>query len=148
MKHFVILMTLIGGFLTPSRYAAAQDCEVSLPQKSTFLCNKDRKKALAQNQKIYTLKHDEASYGFALLNMTAKELTKVLLKDPFTRSYTTAWLGMTATNQIILKKYNKLFEGEIKRIREYGLMKTFFQSASGANTRGKSEATIQTRAVY
>ena len=86
-----------------------------------------RNAALAQNKKTFTLK--QASHGFALLNMTIPELGAVALKDPFSRYYTRAYVGMTTTNNKILEKYNnETFGDEITDISEYLKMSQFFQS--------------------
>ncbi|KAJ7340315.1 hypothetical protein OS493_003048 [Desmophyllum pertusum] len=127
MKHFVLLVTLLGGFLTPSRYASAVECEVSLPQHSNPDCTAIRNTALAQNKKIYTLK--PASHGFALLNMTIPELAVVALTDPFSRSYTRSYIGLTGANNNIRDKYlNETARQEITDISEYLNISDFFQT--------------------
>ncbi|KAJ7340326.1 Cation-independent mannose-6-phosphate receptor [Desmophyllum pertusum] len=106
-----------------------------LTAKSPFLknsklaCKSIRNAALAQNKKIYTLKHDEALHGFALLNMTQKELAAVALKDPFMRYYTVGYLVMVQANDAIFKKYNNLSLGEINHISEYLPLTAYFQKA-------------------
>ncbi|XP_078378230.1 polyunsaturated fatty acid 5-lipoxygenase-like isoform X2 [Oculina patagonica] len=130
MKLLVALLSLIGGFITTFRYASAvSSCEVSLPQDANFACKKRRNAALAKNKEIYSLKHIPALHGFALLNMTAKELGVVALKDPFMRYYFTAYIGMTALSNEIFETYNKTTYGnEITKMSEYLPLSEFFQS--------------------
>ena len=114
-----------------SRYASAVDCEVSLPQHSDSnpVCKAIRNAGLAQNKKIYTFKHDPALHGFALVNMTGKELAAVALKDPFMRFITAAYLGMAKASNTIFEKYKSLTGGkEINDISEYLELSEFFQS--------------------
>ena len=77
-------------------------------------------------------------HGFALLNMTRKELAAVALKDPFMRYYTVGYLGMVQANNAIFKKYNNLSLGEINHISEYLPLTAYFQKAPekvlGVNT--------------
>ena len=109
------------------RYASAADCEVSLPQHSSGVCMAIRNAALAQNQKTFTFK--QASHGFALLNMTIPEVGALALKDPFTRYYTSAYVGMTQANTKILEQYNNAtFGQEITDILDYLKISEFFQS--------------------
>ena len=109
------------------RYASAVECEVSLPQHSNPDCTAIRNTALAQNKKIYTLK--PASHGFALLNMTIPELAVVALTDPFSRSYTRSYIGLTGANNNIRDKYlNETARQEITDISEYLNISDFFQT--------------------
>ena len=116
-------------FLVYHRYASAA-CEVSLPQKSSPACKLARNAALLQNKKTFTLKHDPALHGFALLNMTQEQLAAVALKDPFTRYYTTAYIqnSQAAAKSFVL--YLNITAGqEIAHISEYLKTSAFFQSA-------------------
>ena len=113
-----------------SRYASAVQCEVSLPQESTPVCKVLRDTALTQNKKTWTLKHDPALHGFALLNMTQNQLKAVLLKDPFTRYHLTAYGQTTGASGKTFDLYNNLTAGqEITDISEYLKLSAFFQSA-------------------
>ena len=124
---------MINVFSYHPRYASAVRCEVSLPQYANPnpACMGLRKAALAENQRTYTLKHDPAVHGFALLNMTAQELGAVALKDPFMRYFTTAYVGMTKASTSIFELYKNITagKGEIKDISEYLEIEAFFQTA-------------------
>ena len=88
-----------------------------------------RKAALAENKKTWTLKHDPAVYGFARLNMTPGQLQDIVLKDPFTRYYTTAYTQTLKTNDKVLKKYiNQTLGQPIDDFSEYLAMSEFFQT--------------------
>ncbi|KAL9957185.1 hypothetical protein ACROYT_G038792 [Oculina patagonica] len=128
MKVLVVLVLLIGGLITASRYASAVDCEVSLPQHSTAACTAIRNAVLAQNKKAFT--SEQGSHGFALVNLTIPEVAAVSLQDPFSRYYTQAYLGMTRANAEILERYNNAtFGQEITDILEYLIISEFFQTA-------------------
>ncbi|KAL9957186.1 hypothetical protein ACROYT_G038793 [Oculina patagonica] len=112
-----------------SKYASAVSCEVSLPQHASAVCKASRNAALVQNKKTYTLKHDPALHGFALLNMTQKQLGAVALKDPFMRYYTSVYIGVAGASNKITEKYNNATYGqEIKAMSEYLMLSEFFQS--------------------
>ena len=111
------------------RYTSAIRCDVTLPQKSTPDCKIVRKAALAENKKTWTLKHDPDVYGFARLNMTPEELAPIVLKDPFTRYYTTAYNQTLRTNEKVLVQYIKQTLGQpIDDFSEYLAMSEYFQT--------------------
>ena len=116
-------------FLVYRRYASAA-CEVSLPQTSSPACKLTRNAALVKNKKIFTLKHDPALHGFALLNMTQQQLAAYVLADPFTRYFATAYLQITQASSKSFDLYNNLTAGqEITDFSEYLKLSAFFQSA-------------------
>ncbi|XP_078349100.1 polyunsaturated fatty acid 5-lipoxygenase-like isoform X3 [Oculina patagonica] len=129
MKRLIFLLSLIGGLITASRYASAVNCDVSLPQHSNPVCKAIRNAALAENKKTYTLIHDPALHGFALLNMTAQELGAVALKDPFMRYVTTAYVGMTQASSKVFDTYINITHGqEFTEIADYLKLSAFFQT--------------------
>ena len=116
-------------FIFYPRYTSAQ-CEVSLTQQSSPVCKLKRSAALAQNKKIWTLKHDPASHDFTVVNMTSQQLAAILLKDPFTRYYTTLYSQTTSASGKSFDLYNNITAGqEITDISEHLRLTAFFQSA-------------------
>ena len=89
-----------------------------------------RDAALDERRKTFTLKHDPALHGFALLNMTKGELQAVALKDPFTRYFTIAYAQTTTASSKTLDLYNNITAGkEINSMSEYLEIAAFFGSA-------------------
>ena len=94
-----------------------------------------RKAALDETRKTFTLKHDPALHGFALLNMTEEELKAVALQDPFTRYFTIAYAQTTTASGKTFDLYNKINDGEeINSMSEYLEIAAFFSSALEAAT--------------
>ena len=62
--------------------------------------------------------------------MTIPEVGAIALQDPFTRYYTSAYVGMTQANKKILEQYNNAtFGQEITDILEYLKISEFFQTS-------------------
>ena len=79
-------------------------------------------------------------HGFAVLNMTSEQLGQVALKDPFTRYFTRAYVGMTEASGKLLETYLSMTDGqEFNNTSDYLGLSTFFQStlepAVGVNIR-------------
>ena len=115
---------------------------MSLPQHSDSdpVCKALRNAALVENKKTYTYKYDPEIHGFAVLNMTSEQLGQVALKDPFTRYFTRAYVGMTEASGKLLETYLSMTDGqEFNDTSDYLGLSTFFQStlepAVGVNIR-------------
>ena len=115
---------------------------MSLPQHSDSnpVCKALRNAALVENKKTYTYKYDPEMHGFAVLNMTSEQLGQVALKDPFTRYFTQAYVGMTKASSKLFETYLSLTDGqEFDDTSDYLGLSTFFQStlepAVGVNIR-------------
>ena len=88
-----------------------------------------RNAALAQNKKTWTLRHNPALHGYAVLDMSIKELHAAVLKDPFSRYYATAYLGTVGINDKAYEEYNNATSGqEIDDFADYLTMSEFFQT--------------------
>ena len=89
-----------------------------------------RNAALGEKRKTFTLKHDPALHGFALLNMTGEQVTAVALNDPFTKDYTIAFVQTSIASDKMLELYNNITGGEeINNMSEYLEIAVFFSSA-------------------
>ena len=89
-----------------------------------------RNAVLGDRRKTFTLKHDPALHGFALLNMTGEQLKAVALKDPFTRYFTIAYAQTTTASGKTFDLYNNITGGEeINNMSEYLEIAAFFSSA-------------------
>ena len=104
---------------------------MSLPQHSdpNPVCKALRNAALAENKKTFTYKYDPELHGFALLNMTSKQLGQVALKDPFMRYFTVAYVGVTTASNKLFETYSNMTAGqEFNDTSDYLKLSTFFQS--------------------
>ncbi|KAL9962224.1 hypothetical protein ACROYT_G031306 [Oculina patagonica] len=129
MKRLIVLVYLIGGLITHSRYASAF-CGVELPQHHGLFCQGVRKTGLASAKLFWRLKYDENLHGFALVDMGPIELEAHVLADPFTQHYAVNYLGMVVGTTTTLTLYNLANTGnQINNISEYLPLSEFFQNS-------------------
>ena len=117
-------------FTLLSRYILTRQCEVSLPQKTSLICQAKRILGRLTMKKRWKL--TKSPFGFMVLDRTPIEHVLETFLDPFTRFNMEEYLQTVFTSDITYAAYNVLVKNasEIRKKYNYRILSKYFAMAS------------------
>ena len=107
-----------------------RQCEVSLPQKTSLICQRKRVLERQTMKKIWKL--TKSPFGFMVLDRTPIEHVFKTFVDPFSRFNMEQYLQIVLTSDLTHSVYNVLVKnvGEIEKHYNYKVLSKYFAMAS------------------
>jgi len=107
-----------------------RQCEVSLPQKTSLICQRKRVLERQTMKKIWKL--TKSPFGFMVLDRTPTEHVFKTFVDPFSRFNMEHYLQTVLTSDLTHSVYNVLVKnvGEIQKDYNYKVLSKYFAMAS------------------
>ena len=117
-------------FTLHSRFTLAHHCEVSLPQKTSLMCQAKRILERRTMKKLWKL--TQSPFGFMVLDRTPFQHVFKTFVDPFARFNLEEYLQTVLTSDLTHIVYNVLLKNatEITKNQNYKLLSKYFEMAS------------------
>ena len=117
-------------FTLHSRFTLAHQCEVSLPQKTSLMCQTKRILERKTMKNLWNL--TRSPFGFMVLDRTPFQHVFKTFVDPFARFNLEQYLQTVFTSDLTHTVYNVLVKNasEIRKNQNYKLLSKYFEMAS------------------